>query len=489
MERSMWELVTLAKQGDNEAIADLYGLSKDAVYKSIRSLVQDEDAALDVMQDTYVKAFKKLEQLHEPEKFIAWVKQIAINTARNYLKQRQDVPLSRFVNEDGDEIEFEDTNQSHLPEVSMDRKVTAELVDKILGTLSDEQREVIVMHYYQGMSEQKIAQAQGCSVNTVKSRMLYAKKKIEKSVLELEKKEGIKLHSMAPLPFLLWLLRMAKEQGIPVETVSKASAAGAATAAGKAATGAASGSSATANGAAAGTAGKAVATKVIAGTLAVTVAGGAGAVAVHNLNSSKQAEAAHTAYVEFLDSCQDAFQMDAQSFRLEYDGFWENVTDELLLENPDADSSVTQSWYLDYDGGSTFENGLAVPVAAYTPNMNGRWLLENKLADEQFQFAYLDTDQDGVEELFLAKFYRGELQTDHVDVYSFQGGTLSRGQAQIQRSGENWIWKLEPAQEAQYVNRSGYSNIVYINTGTERFGGAATLENPKLDWQVLFEKN
>lgn len=485
MNHSFSELIALAKQGDNDAITELYNLSNSAVYKSIRAMIQDEDAAMDVMQDSYIKAFQSLEDIHEPEKFISWMKKIAINHARNYLVKRHDIPMSRIVNEDGEEVEFEDEDLSHLPEFAMDRKVTAELVDKILGTLSDEQREVIVMRYYQGMSEQEIAQIQGCSVNTVKSRTLYAKKKIEKAVLELEKKEGIKLHSMAPLPFLLWLLRAAKAQGIPVDTVSKASTLGAAAATGKTATDAATGQAA---GKAADSAGKAVAQKVIAGTLAVTVAGGAGAAAVHTINANKRAEAAHTAYVDFLDHYQDTFQMDAQSFRLEYDGFWEETTEEILQENPNADKSVTQSWYLSYDGGDTFQNGMTLPATAYTPSMNSLWLLESKIPEESFRYAYLDTDGDGIDELFVAKFYRGALLTDHVDVYTFQNEALHRGQVQVKSSGETQLWTLEPSQEAEYVTRSGYSNIVYINMGAGFFDRGLTLTDPQLPWQTFFEK-
>ena len=77
---------------------------------------------------------------------------------------------------------------------------------EIIDTLPEDQRVVISMYYYEGMSVRQIAEELGITENTVKSRLSYGRKKIETKVLDLEKK-GTKLYGLAPIPFLLLLLR------------------------------------------------------------------------------------------------------------------------------------------------------------------------------------------------------------------------------------------------------------------------------------------
>ena len=78
--------ISKAKQGDQDTLSILYKENYKTVLFAIRSVVRDEDEAMDILQDTFVKAFNSLEQLKDPNKFTAWVKQIAVNNALQNVK-------------------------------------------------------------------------------------------------------------------------------------------------------------------------------------------------------------------------------------------------------------------------------------------------------------------------------------------------------------------------------------------------------------------
>ena len=200
-------LILRAAQGDQGALTELYNKTSNNVYYTVKALIKDEDAALDVMQDSYLKAFKNLDTLKEADKFLAWIKRIAHNNAVDYLRRAKPVMFSSMSSDDSEaEVEFEDTNSANLPEVVIDRQETTRLMTAILDSLPDDQRMVTTMYYYEGMSVKEIAAELGVSENTVKSRLNYARKKIEAQVLDLEKK-GTKLYGLAPIPFLMLLFR------------------------------------------------------------------------------------------------------------------------------------------------------------------------------------------------------------------------------------------------------------------------------------------
>lgn len=315
------ELIKRAIGGEQEAITELYNRTYNNAYFTVKALIKDEDTALDIIQDSYVKAFKNLEQLQEADKFRAWIKRICHNQAVDYLRKTKPVLFSTMSTDDESTVEFEDDRTENLPEEAADLKETSRLIKEILDSLSDEQRLVVGMFYYEQLSVKEIANTLSVSENTVKSRLNYARKKIEERVLHLEKTQGIRLHSLAPIPFLLWLFKSQDVQAAQIPSLELLSvlqkecaayssnpAAGVqgktpqsshggagksarpssiARNAGKA--GAKAGKTAAVK-TAAGAAGKGIATKIIAGIAAVAVVGGGGTAGIIALNKNHQAK-------------------------------------------------------------------------------------------------------------------------------------------------------------------------------------------------------
>lgn len=335
--------VAAARAGDQSAVTRLYNATYQNVYLTIRSMFKgDRDTVLDLLQDTYLKAFGSLDQLQQPEQFNAWVKSIARSKTLDHLRKTRVVLFSELAGEDGDVPEslFEDRNIQNLPERAMDQQETARLIRSILDALPEGQRAVIGMYYVQGMKIREIAQALNRSEGTIKVQLRNGRKSIENRVNALELKEGIKLHSMAPMAFLLALLRSAEgwkvqpDAGILSHLLehglgqAAASQAGTAVASGTAKTGgAAAAKSAGAAGAkcagatavkgAVGAASKGAAVKIIAGVLAgVLVLGGgtAGFVALRGGDRPGTSEGSGvTASVEATDaSDQGAVSTDTQ---------------------------------------------------------------------------------------------------------------------------------------------------------------------------------
>ena len=289
------DLIERAKDGDQDAIAELYNRTYNNVYFTVKALISSEDTILDIVQDSYVKGFQSLSQLQDPDKFRAWMKRIAHNRAVDYLRKTKPVMFSVMSTEEEEAVEFEDDRTANLPEVVMDQKETARLIREILDSLSEDQRLVVGMFYYEQMSIKEISEVLGVSENTVKSRLAYGRKKIELQVKELEKK-GTKLYSLAPLPFLLLLFRSVDAQAAELpdpdilqsvqKSCSSASGAGTEAAGTTEAVKNAAGSTARA---AAGAASKGVAAKVIAGIAAVAVIGG-GAAGIAAWNQKEEPE-------------------------------------------------------------------------------------------------------------------------------------------------------------------------------------------------------
>ena len=211
--RNMSYLVQKARENDQEALTEIYKISSPAVYKTIWVLIKDEDTVYDILQDTYVKAFTRLNQLQNPDKLIPWLKMIANNLAKDWLKKSKPVFFTDIYG--GEELEdipfeesIEDVRSELNPEMAMDQQEAKRLVMEILDHLPEDQRVVIGMFYYEEMSVKDIAQTLGVSENTVKSRLSYGRRKIKEQVLDLEKR-GTKLYSVAPFVFFLYLLGKA----------------------------------------------------------------------------------------------------------------------------------------------------------------------------------------------------------------------------------------------------------------------------------------
>ena len=206
-------LVAAARIGDQDAIGVLYEKTYSKVYYTIKSMIKDEDAVFDIVQDTYIKAFAHLDSFQGDTKFLPWVRQIAANTARDWLKKKRPMLFSELGS--GDEQDtpveelFPDECSENLPDQVIDQKETKRLIGEIIDELPEDQRAAIGMFYYEEMSVKEIAAAMGVSESAVKSRLMYGRNKIEKKVRELEK-QGTKLYSLAPLPFLLLLFRNQK---------------------------------------------------------------------------------------------------------------------------------------------------------------------------------------------------------------------------------------------------------------------------------------
>ncbi|MGN0624275.1 MAG: RNA polymerase sigma factor [Oscillospiraceae bacterium] len=190
-------LVLQARQGDKKAFGQLYSETGRAVYFNCLKLVGNEQEAQDIMQETFMTALEKLDDLKFPENFSPWVNRIAINKCKMHFRKN---PAAQ---EDSEDI-IEDIPDSELiPDDYADseekRRIIMDIIDRVL---TDEQRQTVILFYFDMMSVAEIARIMECSEGTVTSRLSAARKKIREAVLIYEKKNDDRLHAFVPIPVL-----------------------------------------------------------------------------------------------------------------------------------------------------------------------------------------------------------------------------------------------------------------------------------------------
>ncbi len=201
--------VEAALKGDDSGFSFLYKVTYRNMYYVALKYLKDEDAAQDVLQDAYLKAWKSLGTLKEPNNFPAWLGRIVANTAKNQLVKKSPLLFSETEqgNEEGDAFvyEIEDDSKQYQPELKYSAEETQTLVREMIDSLSDEQRMCVIMYYLEEQSVRDIAEALEISENTVKSRLFYSRKALKGKAEELQKR-GYDLYGVSPIFLLLHLL-------------------------------------------------------------------------------------------------------------------------------------------------------------------------------------------------------------------------------------------------------------------------------------------
>ena len=207
-------VVLRAEQGDEEAFATLWAKTNQPYRYYIYLQSKNKDVVDDLLQESYRKIFEGIleKKIRKPEAFFSWGKQIVLKTTAQYYrdakhetKDDKDKDTEVAV----DEETLKDFNEEKYavkfnPEARVTHKEASEILQSIIDELPKAQKNCILL-WMDEYKTDEIAEILGMSSGTVKSNVNYAKKKIKAKVEDLEK-QGVKLYSMAPFTFFVWLM-------------------------------------------------------------------------------------------------------------------------------------------------------------------------------------------------------------------------------------------------------------------------------------------
>ena len=190
------KLVEQIKKGDNKSFDKLYKLTEKEIWFTCISFLKNEANAQDIMQETYITAFLKIQTLDKTAQFRSWLNRIAVNKCKDYLKGKGEIQLS-------DEILENEAVQDELTipeEYITNQSKRGCILSLMQEALTDVQYQTVIMYYFNEMSVSEIAEFFECSKGTVLSRLNYSRAKMKKAITDYEKKSGDRLHGVVFVP-------------------------------------------------------------------------------------------------------------------------------------------------------------------------------------------------------------------------------------------------------------------------------------------------
>lgn len=268
-------LVEKIKKGDNKSFEKLYKLTEREVWFTCISFLKNETTAQDIMQETYITAFLKIQSLEKSSQIRSWLNRIAVNKCKNYLKGKGEIQLDDEIFENQAIVD----ERISIPEEYISDKAKREIILSIMQeVLSDVQYQTVIMHYFNEMTVDEIAEVFECSRGTVLSRLNYSRAKMKTAIEDYENKSGDKLHGVVVVPFFTTIFKEeAKSLAVPNITIKLPNGQTLATSATK---GFATGAKSTVSSIVKATATATVKAKVIAVVCGATILAGTSAVGI-----------------------------------------------------------------------------------------------------------------------------------------------------------------------------------------------------------------
>ena len=186
------KLVRRAQRGDMVAFEELVARHRDKIYARAFSMMRNEDEAIDLSQEAWVKGWQRLKQFQGESSFVTWMTRIVINLCLDQLRKqkRHRAESIELLEEESGGVE-----RQMLPVVAAnptERLERAELrarIDRALGQLSYEHRTVLILHEFEELEYKEIAKKMQCSIGTVMSRLFYARRKMANLLAGFKREE------------------------------------------------------------------------------------------------------------------------------------------------------------------------------------------------------------------------------------------------------------------------------------------------------------
>ena len=178
------DLVKRSQAGDTEAFDGLVTRYRTRVFSMIYNMVHSEQDAWDLAQESFLKAWKSIGRFRGQSSFYTWIYRIVMNVTIDWLRKKQ---IKGAGAEFDDAIQLTEVDPASrtvpkkeaLPHEAMERDEIRGRIEKAIAQLSPEHRAVILMKEVDDMQYHEIAEALGCSIGTVMSRLFYARRKLQ----------------------------------------------------------------------------------------------------------------------------------------------------------------------------------------------------------------------------------------------------------------------------------------------------------------------
>lgn len=175
-------LVRRTQHGDAAAFDALVERYKERLYATVYHMTSNHEDANDLVQDSFIKAYKSIRSFKGQSSFYTWVYRIAVNRTINFLKRRKNRnqysldDIDNSIHTDPDFVEL----MSHVtPRREVGLMELQEKLNEAMQKLSEPHRAVVAMHDIQGMTHADIAKVMKCSEGTVRSRLFYARQQLQ----------------------------------------------------------------------------------------------------------------------------------------------------------------------------------------------------------------------------------------------------------------------------------------------------------------------
>ncbi len=185
-------LVQDAQRGNMAAFEELVARHRDKIYARAYSMMRNEEEAIDLSQEAWVKGWQRLAQFHGESSFGTWMTRIVINLCLDQLRKqkRQRTESIEEMDEDSGGVERQMPPVTVNPTAGLERAELRQRIDKALGQLSYEHRTVLVLHEFEELEYKEIAKVMDCSIGTVMSRLFYARRRMAALLTDLRKEDG-----------------------------------------------------------------------------------------------------------------------------------------------------------------------------------------------------------------------------------------------------------------------------------------------------------
>jgi len=180
-----------AQRGDMRAFEELVARHRDKVYARAFSMIRNEEDAIDLSQEAWVKAWQRLKQFQGDSSFLTWMTRIVINLCLDKLRKQKRERAESIENleEESGGVERQMPVMTVNPTERLERSELRQRIDKALGQLSYEHRTVLILHEFEDLEYKEIAKRMQCSIGTVMSRLFYARRKMAALMASYKREE------------------------------------------------------------------------------------------------------------------------------------------------------------------------------------------------------------------------------------------------------------------------------------------------------------